>query len=157
MRSLLAVAVLLAPVPALAQADPVCIRQETVPGFEQWGRGGATTPSIDRPATLALKPAGTVRFVPALARTPAAGTYGGFYALRVAKAGRYRIALGQRAWIDVVRGGARLESIAHRHGPACSGIAKIVAFDLKPGRHWIQLSDARAPTIALMVSDRPAD
>jgi hypothetical protein len=157
MKSLLAVIALLA-APAMAQhhAEPVCVRQEVVPGFEGWGKGTGTTLAINRAATLPLKPAATVRFTPPLSHKPAAGTYGGFYPLTVATAGRYRIALGERAWIDVVRGGKRLDSVAHGHGPACSGIAKIVGFDLRPGRYWIQLSDSKAPTAAVMVSGRRA-
>jgi len=132
--------------------QPVCIRMQPVAGFEGWGHPSGSAPTVGREATLALKPARQVDFKPALGRAAKPGTFGGFFPINIAKAGRYRIALSQGAWIDLVQKGDKLKSADHAHGPACSGMAKIVAFDLKPGRYWLQLSDAKAATIGVMVS-----
>jgi len=35
---------------------------------------------------------------------------------------------------------------------AAAAAGKIVAFDLQPGRYWLQLSDAKDATINVMVS-----
>jgi hypothetical protein len=139
---------------AAATTQPVCIRMQPVPGFEGWGHSSATTLAVGSEATLKLGPAKKVHFEPALARPAKAGTYGGYFPLTVAKAGRYRVALSDGAWIDAVSHGKRLNSTAHMHGPACSGIAKIVAFDLQPGRTWLQLSEVKTPAISAMVSSR---
>ena len=137
---------------AATTAQPVCVRMQPVPGFEGWGHSGGSALALGHPATLKLDPANKVHFEPALARRPKTGTYGGYFPLTIAKAGRYRVALSDGAWVDAVSRGKRLNSAAHGHGPACSGIAKIVAFDLKPGRTWLQLSEAKAPSISAMVS-----
>ena len=137
---------------AAADAPPVCVRMEPVAGFEGWGHPTAGTLNIGSAARLALKPATGVAFKPALARPAKDGTFGGYFPVDVAKPGRYRIALSQGAWIDLVQKGERLKSADHPHGPACSGIAKIVAFDLQPGRYWVQLSEAKEPAIGAMVS-----
>jgi len=130
---------------------PVCVRMEPTPGFENWGHPTGTALAVGGEAQLALKPATGVNFKPALARPAKEGTFGGFFPVDVAKPGRYRIALSQGAWIDLVQKRERLKSADHAHGAACSGIAKIVAFDLQPGRYWIQLSQAKEATIGVMV------
>jgi len=140
---------------AMAAADtpqPVCVRMATVAGFENWGHPAGSNLAVGTEATLALKPATGVAFKPALARPAKDGTFGGYFPIDVAQAGRYRIAVSQGAWIDLVQKGARLKPANHVHGPACSGIAKIVAFDLQPGRYWIQLSAANEPTISVEVA-----
>jgi hypothetical protein len=133
-------------------AQPVCVRMEPVGGFESWGKPAGAALAVGSEATLDLKPATGVTFKPALARPAKDGTYGGYFPLTVASPGRYRIALSSGAWLDLVQKGERLKPVDHAHGPACSGIAKIVAFDLQPGRYWLQLSEAKAPTIGAMVS-----
>ena len=132
--------------------QPVCIRMEPVAGFEGWGHPTGSVPTVGREATLALKPARQVDFKPALGRAAKPGTFGGFFPINIAKAGHYRIALSAGAWADLVRKSERLKLAGHGHAPACSGIAKIVEYDLQPGRYWLQLSDAQTPAISVMVS-----
>jgi hypothetical protein len=140
---------------AAAAADtpqPVCIRMEPVAGFEGWGHPSGSTLAIGREALLPLKPAAGVDFKPALARPAKDGTFGGYFPLDVAKAGRYRVALSQAAWLDAVQKGQRLKPLDHAHAPNCSGIAKIVTFDLQPGRYWLQLSNAKDASIGVEVA-----
>jgi hypothetical protein len=140
---------------AAAAADapkPVCVRMEPVAGFEGWGHPAGSALGVGSAAALTLKPATQVAFRPALARPAMEGSYGGFFPLDIARAGRYRIAVSPDAWIDLVQKGDRLKSADHAHGPNCSGIAKIVAFDLQPGRYWLQLSEAKDASINVMVS-----
>ena len=133
--------------------QPVCVRMAPVAGFESWGHPARSALTVGSETSLALKPAAGVDFKPALARPAKGGTFGGYFPIDVAKSGRYRVALSQGAWIDLVQKGDRLKPADHAHGPACSGIAKVVAFDLQPGRYWVQLSDAKSPTIGVMVVD----
>jgi hypothetical protein len=125
---------------------------EPVAGFEGWGHPTGSAPGVGSAATLTLKPAAQVDFKPALARPAKQGSFGGFFPIDIARAGRYRIAASSGVWIDLVRKGDRLKPADHALGPDCSGIAKIVAFDLQPGRYWLQLSGAKDATINVMVS-----
>jgi len=135
-----------------AATGPACVRMEPVAGFENWGKPAGSALAPGREATLALKPAAKVQFKPALARPPKGGTFGGFFPLDIAKGGHYRIALSNGAWADLVQKGERVKLAGHGHAPACSGIAKLVDYDLKPGRYWLQLSDAKEPSIGVMLS-----
>jgi hypothetical protein len=133
-------------------SQPTCIRMQPVAGFEGWGHPGGSRLGVGNEAMLALKPATDVTFKPALARPAKRDTFGGYFPFDVAKAGRYRIALSDSAWIDLVHKDEKLKPAAHAHGPSCSGIAKIVGFDLDPGRYWLQLPDAKRPSIGVAVS-----
>ena len=142
----------LAATPALAQPPAVCAQQAMVPGFADWGKAGAADGlAAGRNSILRLAPAEALGFTPPLTRAPQPGTFGGTFPLTIARAGTYRIALSQGAWIDVVGAGQRLESASHAHGPACSGIAKTVSFFLKPGDYLVQLSESKADAIGAMV------
>ena len=74
--------------------------------------------------------------------------------LEIERTGTYGIAIAQGAWIDVARDGAPLRSVAHRHGPSCSTIRKIVEFALAPGRYTITLSRTQGPNVRLLVVRR---
>jgi len=137
---------------AAAGAQPTCARIEPVAGFEGWGKPAGSTLAPGREAALTLKPATQLQYKPALARPAKAGTFGGFFPINLAKAGHVRIALSAGAWADLVHKGDRLKLAGHGHAPACSGIAKIVEYDLQPGSYWLQLSEAKSPTINVMVS-----
>lgn len=84
------------------------------------------TPSVSYPLQPE-KPGGSV-------------SHGGILALDVKQAGTWRIALGAGAWLDVVGDDGAQRSIAHGHGPECSGIRKMVDFALKPGHYTVQIS-----------------
>lgn len=75
-------------------------------------------------------------------------------ALVITEAGAYGVAIDQRAWIDVARDGASLNSNGQSYGPACSSIRRIVDFQLRPGRYTITLSRTQAPTVRLLVIRR---
>ncbi|MDD3798597.1 MAG: homogentisate 1,2-dioxygenase [Novosphingobium sp.] len=79
-------------------------------------------------------------------------SYGGLIEFRIAEAGTYRVALGTAAWIDVLFHGKGLVSKAHGHGPECSGIRKIVDFDLKPGRYTLQISANGEPQTTVLIA-----
>ena len=71
----------------------------------------------------------------------------------IAKAGHYRLAIDQKAWIDVQADGAAaaLESVGHGHGPDCSSIVKFVTFDLSPGHYTIALSGVMQDRVKVML------
>ncbi len=113
------------------------------------------TLAIGQAARLALAPAAETAYVLPPERAAPPATFGGMVRFSVAQPGTYRVALGTAAWIDVVAGGEAGASSAHGHGPACTGIRKIVDFALQPGDYTIQLSGSAAPEATLLVAAKP--
>jgi hypothetical protein len=99
-----------------------------------------------------LLPGADVSYPVAPAKPGAAGTSGGVFAFEVARAGRYRVALGAGAWVDVVQRGRMIASVAHAHGPECSPVRKVVDYDLKPGRYLLEVAGSPSATLGLMVA-----
>lgn len=112
---------------------------------------GAPTVAPSRALRVKLSTNEKLRFARPPVKAGAAATSGGMIAVTVEAAGRYRIALGENAWIDVIAGTTAIESVAHSHGPVCSPIRKMVDFDLAPGRYLIQLAGSRSATLPLMI------
>ncbi|MEH3105260.1 MAG: hypothetical protein PGN12_15345 [Sphingomonas phyllosphaerae] len=131
-------------------------------GLENWGTRvaleagaatrGAPVIEVGRAAELRLVP--LARLAPAAppTRDPGTGNNAGMALFQVLRPGTYRIALGAPAWIEVVRGGRALPSAAHSHGPACTGIRKIVDYRLAPGRYVLQLTGAAANTLPVLIA-----
>src|SRR5689334_15333377 len=103
-------------------------------------------------ATIAVSKKYAVSLVPAkdvhmAVETPDAdpppNAHKGILSLRIPSDGYYWIAASGGLWIDVVSGGAIVESTDHGPGPQCASIAKSVQFMLKAGDALIQLSDNR--------------
>jgi hypothetical protein len=82
-------------------------------------------------------------------------SYGGLIAVDIAQAGTYRVALGSGAWIDMVKQGKAVASVAHGHGPDCSGVRKMVDFVLTPGRYTLQLGANADAQITVLVARLP--
>jgi len=75
----------------------------------------------------------------------------GLFGFDVPEDGLYRVALGSGPWVDVIEDGRALVSVAHGHGPDCSGIRKMVDYELKAGPHILQISGNGDAALALMV------
>jgi hypothetical protein len=82
-------------------------------------------------------------------------TFGGLYRLKIAKAGTYRIASSAAPWMDVFIDKTPVTSVAHGHGPPCTGIGKMVDFPLQPGDYLLQFSESLAAKTEIMVSAAP--
>jgi hypothetical protein len=83
--------------------------------------------------------------VPASKRIPlpAEGAFGGLVRLRVSQAGRYRVSLDSRAWVDVSANSSMVSSVDFNGSQGCTGPHKIVAYDLPIGTDLtLQLSGA---------------
>ena len=92
----------------------------------------------------------SLRYGIAPERVPDVHKFGGMIPIDVKRDGRLLIALDAGAWIDLVRDGTRVKSVGHRHGPACSGIRKMVEFDVTQGRYLLQIVNAPAASIRAM-------
>lgn len=102
-----------------------------------------------------LVPQATLRFAVKPEKLGDAASHGGIFRVVTTQPGRYRVALGSGAWIDVVDGGRSVASVGHGHGPACSGIRKMVDFDLPTGTHIVQIAGSRADDLTMMVARLP--
>lgn len=151
----------LATSPALAsQPAPVCAGIVAPPAeLAGWSHpsplaaGMALVPGSARIVPLA--PVGTIHFPVPLGRTPEPADKGGLLTIAVTQPGTYRIALGSAAWIDVVRGTTSVPSMAHAHGPDCTGIRKMVNFPLVPGTYGLQISSAAVDALPVMIVRLP--
>jgi len=151
-----------AQMPAETAPQPECLR---APQTWQGARsipaartlGGNPTPSLtlSEPADVALLPVETMILASPLGKPIAPGDQGGLVTFHIALGGTYRIALGGKAWIDVVQKGVSLPSAAHERGGPCSGITKQVDFALQPGDYILQLSDAHAPHLNVLLTREP--
>ncbi len=124
------------------------------PGFEGWAvpaRATKTLP-LDHRIVVPLLPTTQVRYALPPEKPGTAAQRGTVVRFTVPSAGRYRIALSAAAWIDVVAGGKPVASTGHTHGPACTGMRKIVDFTLAPGSHLLQISGAEAKMIGVMIA-----
>ena len=70
----------------------------------------------------------------------------------VAEDATYRVALSDGAWVDVSAGNMVSRSSAHAHGPACSGIRKIVDFPLRRGRYALHITGISTPNIRVLIA-----
>lgn len=156
MRTMLWLAAMAMPGAAQAQdCDPV---PADLSAWTAGASAAATADAASAPA-IAIGRAAEVTLHPAAHLTPATppgraakpGSHAGLIAFDVATAGTYRVALSNAAWIDVVAGGAALESATHGHGPRCSGMRKLVAFALRPGRHLLQVSGSPDASVRVLV------
>lgn len=96
-----------------------------------------------------------IRFSVPPERTPTPGTHATVLGIRIALAGTYRVAIGTAAWLDLVKDGKVVESIAHDHGPTCSGIRKMVDFTLARGSYTLQLSGSPDTKSGVLVTRLP--
>ena len=92
----------------------------------------------------------SLRYGIAPERKPDVYKFGGMIPIEVKKPGRLIVALDAGAWIDLVREGAVVKSLTHGHGPGCSGIRKMVEFDVTQGRYQLQIVNAPTALIHAM-------
>jgi hypothetical protein len=168
---LLAVASLVSPVSAQPgrQAPPPGCRAWDADLSSQWApwgdKGVAITAAISpadaaratmvvgKKYSVTLAAAKTVRMaVETPDADPPPNAHKGILSLHIPADGYYWIAASGGLWIDVVSGGAIVESTDHGPGPQCASIAKSVQFMLKAGDAMIQLSDNRGAEVDLMVT-----
>lgn len=119
------------------------------------GDASAAVLTIGQAADLTLSPTPRVDYPVRPERPGGSVSYGGIVRFSVARAGVYRVALDSGVWIDVIADGARLESVAHGHGPDCSGIRKMVDFRLEPGTYLLEIAGSGAPSLRVMIAAVP--
>lgn len=117
---------------------------------------GARVLPIGTAREIGLLPVAEVRYAVQPVRPDEGAVHGGLVAFDVARRGTYRVALGSGAWIEVIGGRRARQSVGHGHGPECSGIRKIVDFELSPGRYLLQLSASKEARVTAMIAPAAA-
>lgn len=110
---------------------------------------------VGQAARVALLQTPEVRYALRPEKPGGSVSHGGMVAFSVAEAGTYRVALGSGAWVDIVADGKAAISTAHGHGPACTGIRKMVDFALEPGDYILQIAANGAPQANVLIARIP--
>ncbi|HKY82509.1 MAG TPA: hypothetical protein VJM09_13670 [Sphingobium sp.] len=118
--------------------------------------GSAPRLILGKPILATLRPVEQVQF-PVRPSKAQPKSHGGLFTLALKDPARIGIALSGPAWLDVVSGKTAAASIEHGHGPDCSGIRKIVWFDLAQGLHLIQIANSAQREIRIMAADARAN
>lgn len=155
--------------PALAHAQPAAVCKDAPPPPEPWtswmqsgnaiaGGEPISAPRLilGKPLVATLRPVAQIQFAAPPAKTDAK-SHGGLFSLAVKVPARIGIAISGPAWVDVVTGSASQPAVDHGHGPECSGIRKIVWFDLQPGLHIVQIANAPTREMRIMAADAIAN
>jgi hypothetical protein len=123
------------------------------------GRTPAAAPAVapERLYRLELRPRAEVSFAaPPGEKHPPPEGYAGLVTLEVNAAGKYRVALDQGFWIDVVANNVSIPSSGHQGRSGCAAPHKIVEFTLPANTPLtLQLSGGDAPTLRLAVTRAP--
>lgn len=145
--------------PALAQSNCPGGAEPLPPALAAWSEApvvsNGVTLAAGTPVRVTLEPASKIQFAAQPEREPKPESYGGVIGFDVQQAGTWRVALSGAGWIDVLADGKVVPSTAHGHGPACSGIRKIVDFALPAGTYALQISSAATDSIDVMVTRAP--
>ena len=108
---------------------------------------------LDTYYAVSLAPQERMHFTARPSRaTKASSLRGGAFRFEVPTAGRYRVSISSRHWIDIVDAKTVVESVAH-FGSGCELVHKIVEFDLPSGRPLtLQLSGHDDAMISLAIT-----
>ncbi len=127
---------------------PACPATVAPPGALSGWTTTVGTPSVGKRFTVA----GSLNVVGLTTEEQARGGAAAIVQIGIPEPDTYSIALGDGAWIDVRQGGKVLVSVGHEHGPACTGIRKIVRFALVARPAELRLSGIKGASIAVLVA-----
>ena len=158
-RLLLVLPLLAAPAFAWAAEDAPCPAQQVplpdnLASFANPASftGDATMVTTGLAVKLKLAPIETVTDL--ADKEPKPGTFAGRATLVVTEAGSYGIAASAGAWLNVLDQGAVLTSSDHER-VTCSPVHKIVYYDLKPGLYGLEVSNAPADSLTVLLFKKP--
>lgn len=140
------------PLPAALPAWRMPLPMRAVGAYREVSRARLTT---GKAVELALLPTPKVAYFVRPEKPGGSSSYGGLVRFTVQQAGRWRVALGSGAWVDVVKDGAAMTSVAHGHGPRCSGVRKMVDYDLSAGTYLLQVAANDTDSVSLLVTRLP--
>lgn len=130
-------------------------------GYETWATPAevnAATNAANAPfletgkaykATLITTP--QVTFAAAPAKAQSTDSFAGLLLVHITDSGTYGVAVSSGVWLDIVKDQAALTSVGLGIGPACSGIHKIVRFDLQPGDYVLQIASSKLSDVTVQI------
>jgi hypothetical protein len=121
-------------------APMACTTEDRLPLGRSWLAKANRPDAVIKPGKL---------YVTASEGSPAA------YGFTARKAGRYRIASDRKVWIELSQSGAALASASHQRAAACSGIHKIVDFNLQPGQYSLSFKETDNAAIKFIIIRAP--
>lgn len=139
---------------AQSAAPPACaaVDQSLPAALAGWRNPAPLAGSTLAPGTFArVSLAPDPHFAVTSSRGSEPGTFGAAYSITIANAGAYEVLVSDRAWIDLIAGGATLRPTARGDGPACTSIRRRLTFTLSPGTYSLQISGSRARDIELAI------
>jgi hypothetical protein len=139
---------------AQSAAPPPCagVDQSLPAALAGWRSPTALAGIMLAPGTFArVSLAPDPHFAVTSSRGSEPGTFGATFNVTIANAGAYDVLVSDRAWIDLVAGGATLRPTAHGEGPACTSIRRRLTFTLTPGTYSLQISGSHAHDIELAI------
>lgn len=164
-RSIAAVGLVLAAVAATAPARLPAQEQELTCAADapQPWRGAATIQSatsaqgasaahFDKAVLVRLQADRDVTYVGPARRATDKPSFGGIMEFTIERAGIYRVVLTKGAWLDLIADGKVIGSGRFGPGGPCSGYRKHVQFDLKPGRHQLEISGNEDANLGVWVT-----
>ena len=159
LKELVAIGLMIGAGPLLSSQQTECpaISKSLPPPFSAWS--DKPTPaengehlSLGEPKTVTLVPVDEITWLHTPERPPSPASFGATLAFDIERAGKYSVAAGDGAWLDVAGSDGLVRSASHGHGPTCSGIRKIVEFQLEAGSYTLQISNSRNETVRLLVA-----
>ena len=163
MRTLLAIAFMIAAAPAFAAEEPSgCdkfkwpIDREraalTAPDRAKLTSGAELAAMPATGFTLALVAPGDAKLPSPPERAPKDDTFAGFASVKGApKAGTYTISLSAGAWVDVVQDGHFVRPAGFSGATDCEGIRKTMKYQLSDKPFVLQISGARDNSISIAI------
>jgi len=129
-------------------------REQGLLGAAQAAPGTELDRNAGQAVTLNLAPLADAKLPTAPERqpkkTPALAGYLQFS--KAAAPGKYKVSLSEGAWVDVVQDGHYLKPVAFTGATDCAHIRKSVKFDISAAPFTLQVSDAPAAGIAVVVT-----
>lgn len=119
--------------------------------------GATVTPDITKAIRIALRPSAEANLpTPPERSSKSPETFAGFVRLNaIPSPGVYAISLSSGAWVDAIQDGKSLKTIAFSAATNCSGIRKIVQFELRSEPLVLQVSSVQSDSILIAITPVP--
>jgi hypothetical protein len=138
---------------AVFATPPLAVTAASAPG----ATGAAPALEPDRLYEIALTPQDKVSFLlPPAKKALADGAYGGIVTLHIPTAGKYRVAMSEGFWIDVIADGRFAPTDDFTGMRECRAPRKIVQYPLPAGNDLVlQFSNATSPSVRVTITAAP--
>jgi hypothetical protein len=119
--------------------------------------GATITPTTTKALRIALRPSAEANLpTPPERSSKSSETFAGFVRLNaIPSPGVYAISLSSGAWVDAIQDGKNLKTIAFSGATDCSGIRKLIQFELRSEPLVLQVSGVQSDSILIAITPAP--